>query len=92
MTLRTDPAALDQLASDLTRSTEPGGTAKPAPEADAGSSSAAISATLAELMRAAAGLIETTSTTADNVHRSAHTYADTDQSSAGQIKQIQPPH
>lgn len=92
MTLRTDPAALDQLAGDLERSTEPLGTAKAAPEADAGPSSAAISATLAELMRAAAGLVETTSTTAENVHRSAHTYASTDQSNAGQINQIQLPH
>lgn len=91
MTLRTDPAALGQIADGLERSTESLGAAKPAPEADAGSSSAGVSATLAELMRAAAGLVETTSTTADDVHHSAHTYADTDHSNAGQINQIQPP-
>lgn len=92
MTLRTDPAALDHLASDLERSSSHLGATKPPPEADAGASSAAVSATMAELLRAAAGLVETTSKTADGVHTSARTYADTDEANAGKINKIQPPH
>lgn len=92
MVMRTDPASLSQLASDLEGSGGALGAAKAMPEADAGASSAAVSATVAELTRAAAGLVETTSKGADAVHASAQTYADTDRSNAGQMSQVQPPH
>lgn len=88
--MRTDPNEIGAMAEDLRRSTDRLGAAKPAPDADAGPSDAAVSATVAELMRAAAGLAETTSKTAGDLDANKVTYATTEDENVGRFGRINP--
>lgn len=90
MNVRVYPETLAALAGELERSGEKLAHAKPAPEADAGPSGPAVNATLAELMRAIAGLAEETSKAADDLHSGKADYANTDANNADQISQIRP--
>lgn len=90
MDVRVSPEMLSALADELERSSDTLAHAQPAPEADAGPSGPAVNATLAELMRAAAGLAEETSKTADALHSGKALYLDTDAANADQINQIRP--
>lgn len=83
MTLRTDPEIIDRLAGTLRSATDRLAAAKPAPGADAGPSSAAVAETVAHLMRATAGLLETTAKTADDLHANKATYASTEDVNVG---------
>lgn len=90
MTVRVSPETLAPLADGLEGSSDKLTRSKPAPEADAGPSGPAVNETLAELMRAAAGLIDETSRTADDLRSGKASYADTDASNADEIHQIRP--
>lgn len=90
MTVRTDPEALGGLASDLRGSTDRLGATKPAAEADAGPSSAAVSATVAEFMRTAAGVAEAASKTAGDLDANKATYASTEDDNVGLLGQARP--
>ena len=91
MAIRTDPAAIDGLAGTLHAATGRLAAAKPAPGADAGPSSAAVAETVAQLMRAAAGLLKTTAKTADDLHANKATYAGTEDANVGLFR-AQAPH
>lgn len=90
MSFRVDPATIDALAADLDTATRKLAEGKPAPEADAGPSSAAVTATVAELMRTAAGLVEVTSKAAGDLRANKMTYAGTDESNEGMFSQLGP--
>ncbi|WP_243789895.1 MULTISPECIES: hypothetical protein [Saccharopolyspora] len=90
MNVRVDPETLAALAGELEQSSSKLAHAQPAPEADAGPSGPAVNETLAELMRAAAGLAEETAKTADALHSGKAVYLDTDAANADQINQIRP--
>lgn len=90
LNVRADPAAIGGLAGDLRGSTDRLGATKPAAEADAGPSSAAVSATVAELMRTAAGFAETTNKTADDLDLNKATYASTEDSNVEELGQAGP--
>lgn len=90
VSLQVSPETLAELAGELERSSNELAHTRPAPEADAGPSGPAVNATLAELMRAAAGLVEETTKTAGELHAGKGTYVNTDQSNADQIHQVGP--
>ncbi|EQD83802.1 hypothetical protein N599_23365 [Saccharopolyspora erythraea D] len=64
------------------------GKAQPLPPADAGASSAAVSATLADLMRAAAGYVETVHKGAADLDANKADYAATDDSNSGMFRDL----
>lgn len=88
--MRADPAFIGGLGDELDQSMRALADAKPAPGADAGPSTAAVGATVAELMRAAAGLAETTAKTADDLHSNKHTYATVEDENVGLFGKIEP--
>ncbi len=83
MNVRIDPATLARLAGELERSTDELGKAQPLPPADAGPSSAAVSATVADLLRAAAGYVETAHRGAADLDANKADYASTDDANSG---------
>ncbi|QUG99813.1 hypothetical protein HUO13_02455 [Saccharopolyspora erythraea] len=89
MTVRVDPATIDRLAGVVQDSTGSLKGAAPAPGADAGPSTAAVAETVAELMRAAAGLTELTTKMADDLHANRSTYASTEDNNIGIFNQVQ---
>ncbi|GAA0503069.1 hypothetical protein GCM10011581_27000 [Saccharopolyspora subtropica] len=88
MNVRIDPATLAELAGGIERSTDELGKAQPLPPGDAGPSSAAVSATVADLIRAAAGYVETVHRGAADLHANKATYIDTDDGNAGMFEQL----
>lgn len=88
MSFRTDPALIDRLAGVVQDSTTGLNGAAPAPGADAGPSTAAVAETVAELMRAAAGLAEMTAKMTDDLHANKTTYASTDDANTGLFGQL----
>lgn len=90
MTLRTDPAALGRLAGEIDMSMDGLTRAQPAPGADAGPATPAVMETVAQLMRAAAGLIETSATTVADLQANKTTYAGVEGHNTGLLGEI--PH
>lgn len=90
MTLRTDPAAIGRLAGELDTATNGLTRAHPAPGAGAGPSTPAVMETVAQLMRAAAGLADTTATTAEDLQANKATYANVEDSNVGLLNRVQP--
>lgn len=90
MTLRTDPAALARLAEDINTSINGLTRAQPAPGADAGPSTPAVTETVAQLMRADAGLTDTTAKTAEDLQANTTTYATSEDHNTGLLNHIQP--
>lgn len=78
MGFRADPDVIDRLAFGLHGSTAGMVRSAPPPEADAGPSSAAVTALIAELVRAAAGALEVTERTSAGLHANGSTYAAVD--------------
>lgn len=90
MTLRTNPDSIARLSGEIDTSTSRLKAARPAPGADAGPSTAAVTTTVAQLMRAAAGLAETTAKTADDLQANKTTYANVEDHNTGLFNRIQP--
>lgn len=88
MTLRTDPAALSRLAGEIDTSLDRLKAARPAPGADVGPSTPAVMETVAQLMRAAAGLTQTTAMTANDLQANKATYANVEDHNTGLFKRI----
>ncbi|MER5390946.1 hypothetical protein [Saccharopolyspora sp. NPDC002686] len=88
MNVRIDPANLSELAEGIERSTEELGKTQPLSPADAGPSSAAVAATAADLLRAAAGLVETVHKGAADLDANKTTYSGTDDTNAGMFDQL----
>ncbi|WP_092923194.1 hypothetical protein [Actinopolyspora alba] len=89
--MRADPAFIAELGNELERSTEGLRNRIPAPRADAGPSTQAIAATVAEVLRAAAGLTETTFDTADDLHANRATYATVEDDNTGRFEGLESP-
>lgn len=90
MELRTDPVVIGGLADDLEGSTADLGSVKLAPEADAGASTAALSAALADLVRSDAGLAETAASTSEDLRSNQVVYANTEAENIGAFKHTGP--
>ncbi|MBB5155853.1 hypothetical protein [Saccharopolyspora phatthalungensis] len=88
MNVRIDPDFLARLARELDNSTNRLGDSPPSPEADAGPSSGAVSATLADLLQAAAGMAETVSRAAADLDANKATYAGTDEVNEGMFRSL----
>ncbi|WP_433870099.1 hypothetical protein [Saccharopolyspora sp. CA-218241] len=76
------------MAGDLEQSTEALGEARPLPPADAGPSSAAVSATAADLLRAAAGYVEVAHRGAADLDANSADYASTDDANSGLFQRM----
>lgn len=90
MTLRTDPADVARLAGEIDTSMDGLTRAQPAPGADAGPSTPSVTEAAAQLMRADAGLAETTATMVDDLQANQATYADVEDHNTGLLNRIQP--
>lgn len=88
MGVRIDPAKLAEMAGVMERSTDELGRAQPLPPGDAGSSSAAVSATVADLLRSAAGFVEIFHKGAEDLDANKATYSGTDDTNAGLFQQL----
>lgn len=88
MTLRTDPAAIARLAGELDTSLDRLKAARPAPGTDAGPSTPAVTETVAQLMRAAAGLTQTTATAAGDLQTNKATYSNVEDHNTGLFNRI----
>ncbi|SFS93022.1 hypothetical protein SAMN05660874_04280 [Saccharopolyspora flava] len=86
--LRIEPSRLGVMAGDLERSTDELGSAQPLPPGDAGPSSAAVSATTADLLRVAAGFVETVHHGASDLDANKATYSGADDGNAGMFEQV----
>jgi hypothetical protein len=86
--VRIDPAKLSELAGGMERSTDELGKVQPLPPGDAGPSSAAVSATVADLMRAAAGYVETVHKGAVDLDANKVTYSGADDTNSGMFEQL----
>lgn len=86
--VRIDPAKLAEMSGSLERSTDEMGKVQPLPPGDAGPSSAAISATVADLLRSAAGYVETVHRGAGDLDANKATYSGTDDANAGMFGQL----
>jgi uncharacterized protein YukE len=84
--VRIDPAKLAQIADRIERSTDELRNTQPLPPGDAGPSSAAVSATAADLIRAAAGYVETVHKGAADLDANKATYSDTDDGNAAMFE------
>lgn len=83
-----DPVLLDRIAGVVRDSATELGAAAPASGVDAGPSTAMVNETVAELMRAAAGLVETTNTMAGDLHANRNTYVSTEDTNVGLFNQV----
>ncbi|MGW5645949.1 hypothetical protein ACWEV3_00640 [Saccharopolyspora sp. NPDC003752] len=80
--LRIEPSRLDVMAGGLERSTDELGRTQPLLPGDAGQSSAAVSATTADLFRVDTGLVETVRRGASDLDANKATYSGTDDGNA----------
>ncbi|GAA3355910.1 hypothetical protein [Saccharopolyspora gregorii] len=78
MGFRVDPDVIGRLAFGLHGSTAGMAISSPPPEVDAGPSSAAVTALIAELVRAAAGALEITERSSAELHANGSAYAAVD--------------
>ncbi|MGP4019843.1 hypothetical protein [Saccharopolyspora sp. 5N708] len=88
MSVRIDPVKLSEIAGSIERSTDELAKAQPLPPGDAGPSSAAVSATVADLLGAAAGYVETVHRGAADLDANKATYSGIDDSTAGMFDQL----
>ncbi|QUG99737.1 hypothetical protein HUO13_02025 [Saccharopolyspora erythraea] len=88
MGVRIDPAKLGEMAGGLQRATDDLSKARPLPPGDAGPSSAAVSATVADLLRAAAGYVETAHRGAADLDANKADYSSTDDDNSGMFRQL----